>query len=359
MNFRSSALLTLCSAGLLVAGCGGGDDPTGIMTYAIETTTPALSVGQDSLVSISASVRNVTEDRVLTGARLAYRSLDYSIATVDTLGRVRGIKGGDTDIEVLFRDDLVRIPVTVRPNPIQELQMRLLRSNSNDTGVVIAADGRSAELGSGVGFSFVSGQRAEMALLATDATGDTLISLRPATFSGVNGRIPSIQRRGVFSSTNTAVATVSNSGSTFGRVTAVAPGSAMIIFTVPGDELADTVNVTVYRRPLTGVRVQIADPANPQSALANHPLAIRRGGQLTLLATPTASRPDGDAVDRRVEWSLDTPALGTIDVLGVVRAVDAASAVGDTLIVRATSVPIAGVDTAVSGFLRLVVTTNQ
>ncbi len=370
MRLRLSALLTLCAATGLASGCGGDDDITGAMTYRIETASTDVSVGQDSSVDVSATVRNVTQDRVLEAAPIQYRSADYAIANVANNGRVTGLKGGTTDILAVFRDDTLRIPVTVRANPITDLQLRFVppRTGSPATIVdagdprivpVVSPDGRSVALGSGVGFDLVtSGMTTEVAILATDATGDRVRALRPAEF-GVSSTVPSIQRRAIWSSTNEDVVTVSNGSSTFGRITARQPGTAQVILTFPGDDLADTLDVTVFRRPLTGVRVSVAT--------AGAPLAILRGASLQLAAVPTVGTavgsntiisPSGNAVERRVIWSSADPDKGTVDALGIVTASNNSAMVGDTVVVLATSVPIAGVDTAVTGTIRLVITTT-
>ena len=355
MRFNLYALVMTGVAAGVMAGCGGGDDATGVMTYAIEVGATSLAVGQDSTVSLEADVRNVTQDRLLEDAPINFRSADYTIATVDNDGEVTGLRGGTTDILVVYRDDTARVPITVRANPITAL--RIQAATPFRTGVTTDAERRTINLGSGVGFDLTAGQTLEMAVHAADADDDELICLRCSQIQ-TGATSPSIQRRGVWTSTNEAVATVSN-GTAFGRVTARAVGTTKIIFTVPGDELADTVTVNVFRRPVTGVDILIARQDDPREPDANAPLAIRRGGQLQLIGIPTVADPSGDAVDRRVAWSVPAGEPGQVDQLGLVIASGAASAVGDTLSVVATTVPIEGVDVAVSDTIKLVITNNQ
>ena len=370
MRFNQFMLLSSCAVIALGAGCGGDGGGTAPMAYQIESATTALAVGQDSSVNVSASVRNVTQDRLLTGAAVQYRSADYSIAIVDNTGRVTGMKGGTTDILAAFRDDTLRIPVTVRGNPIDpetfRIQYAMPSSGSPPAGTTVSADRRTITLGSGVGFTLTAGQTADMAVLARDETGDVLIC-RTCSQIATGATSPSIQRRGVWSSTNTDVATVSNVSSSFGRITARALGTTQIIFTVPGDDLADTVTVNVVQRRLTGVIIQIASPEDPRTAVPNAPFAIGATGRVQLLALPRVSSPTGTANDRRVVWSMDTD-NATVDALGAVSAcsvIDVArgcvrrAVVGDTVTVRATATPIPGDPTTVFGQIKLVVVSSN
>ena len=375
MRLNVSVLLSACAIVVLQAGCGGDGGGTAPMVYQLESETTSLSVGQDSTVDVSASVRNVTQNRVLTGAPVQFRSADYSIAVVNNDGEVTGMKGGTTDILAVFRDDTLRIPVTVRANPIDPETFRIQYSSPVSSGSTLSTDRRTVTLGSGVGFTLTSGQTSEMVVYAEDQVGDTdtarvVLCLRCTQITGnttatqVN---PSIQRRGIWTSTNTDVATVSNSASTFGRVTARAIGTAQIIFTVPGDDLADTVTVNVIQRPLTSVIIQIASFEDPRTAVANAPFAIGSRGRVQLLALPRVSSPNATANDRRVVWSMVTD-NATVDALGAVTAcaaVDPArgcgrvAAVGQTVTVRATAVPIPGDPTTATGTISLAVVSSN
>ena len=393
MRLKFSLLLSSCAIAGLVAGCGGdGGGGTGPVLYRVESSTTALSVGQDSSVTVSAAVRNLSEDRVLSGAPVQFRSADYTIAIVNNDGRVTGMKGGTTDILAVYRDDTLRIPVTVRGNPLQPstFRMRFAVTGSGNVPIdsagsfpgntTVSANRDTITLGSAVGFTLTGGQTADVAVYAEDQAGGTLaerivlcrLCRQIVGAPNVSTPNPTIQRRGVWSSTDTAVATVSNASNTFGRVTARRPGTAKIIFTIPGDEFADTLDVTVIQRRLTGVVIQIASPADPRTPVVNAPLAIARGGLVQLLANPRVSNPNATANDRRVVWSIEStnPAgpNATVDALGAVTACSVVNPqlgcarlanVGDSVVVRATSVPIAGDPTTVFGRIVLrIVTAN-
>src|SRR5688500_14401271 len=104
--------------GLLAAvGCGSDSRTGPPASYSLSTTATNVSVAQDSNVTLAVSVLREGTDTTIKGARLRYTSADPRIATVDSVGKITGIAGGATTINVKVANASLDIPVTVRARP--------------------------------------------------------------------------------------------------------------------------------------------------------------------------------------------------------------------------------------------------
>ena len=111
-----------------------------------------------------------------------------------------------------------------------------------------------------------------------------------------------------WSSSNAAVATVSNTGT----VTAVAPGTATITVTANEGSFTYNVGVTVIDVPVTGITL-------------NHTTFTLDAGDTKNNLTATISPPN--ATNKNVTWSSSNAAVATVSNTGTVTAVAAGTAV--------------------------------
>jgi hypothetical protein len=144
----------------------------------------------------------------------------------------------------------------------------------------------------------------------------TSLSLAPGGAGGLHatgtlsdGSTQNLTTLGTWSSSNTAVATVSNASGSNGIVTGVGAGTATITFTYEG--VTATVMVTVSGAMLTNV---IISPANPEVMLRTGGGGPGGGRSQTLQLDATALFSDGSTqnVTALATWSISNPTGTTV-----------------------------------------------
>jgi hypothetical protein len=232
---------------VLVAGCGDDKTPSAPFVYTLETTTPTLSIAQDSTKPVAITVKRSDTDTTIKNVQLEYRSADYSIATVDAAGVVTAVRGGTTTITALMGGTSIDVPVTVVPRPATFIELTILtgpagglKSVNADTGTFYAlpADPVSSRL------------KAVVRVGASDTVFCNFCPLKTPART---------MRQVIFRSLDPTRATISGFANltqaatdTSGRITPLdtAAGGVKFVLEVPADNIADTVTVRFLLRPI-------------------------------------------------------------------------------------------------------------
>jgi len=259
--------IALCVAAL---GCGGGGGGT-TGPAPIETITVSLAQGSITVGSLTAAtaIARDANGNVLSGRPLSWSSNNAAVATVGATGVVTGNAAGTAAITATGEGKSGTVTVTVILPPVATVAVSLPSST-----------------------------------LAIGATMQALAE--PADANGVvlHGRQIS------WSSSNTAVATVNNTGTSNATVTGVSSGTASIIATSEGQSGSATVTVAP---PVASVAV----------SLASSTIGVGK----TTQATATTKDAAGNVLaGRSVSWSSDNTAVATVTSGGVVTGVAVGSA---------------------------------
>ncbi|MCA0374079.1 MAG: Ig-like domain-containing protein [Gemmatimonadetes bacterium] len=254
-----------------LAACGGGGDPS-------VTSPPPQSVASVTVVLSSTSLRvggtlTATADlKSATGALLAGRTVtwassDPSVATVGPSGVVTGVSVGTAAITATSEGKAGTSALSVVPAPVQTVSVAVSSA------------------------SLIQGTTATATATLQDDRGQTL--------SG---------RSVAWASNAPTVATVDGSG----LITAVGVGAANIIATSEGR--SGQASITVLPVPVATVLVTLSSNS------------VAPGG--TVQATAIARDASGNALSgRAVTWSSSSPAIATVNALGLVTAVGSGTSI--------------------------------
>jgi uncharacterized protein YjdB len=252
---------------------GGGD----VASVVITPSTATVAVGAN--VTLNAEVLDAA-GKTLTGIKVVWASADPSIATVSSSGVVTGVATGVVHIAASAVGKNAIAEVTVNPTPVASV--RLTPPNQN----------------------LLVGQTVQLGAETLDADGNVLTG-RPVEFT----------------SSNVAVATVSNTG----LVTALVPGSAIITAASEGKSAPSS--ITVSSVPVASVAVT---PTGSQIVV----------GQTTQLNAEPRDASGQPLVGRPVSWSSSDPNVASVSSTGLVTAVAPGQAT-----ITATSEAAAGTST--------------
>jgi len=243
----------------------------------ITPSTATVAVGAN--VTLNAEVLDAA-GKTLTGIKVVWASADPSIATVSSSGVVTGVATGVVHIAASAVGKNAIAEVTVNPTPVASV--RLTPPNQN----------------------LLVGQTVQLGAETLDADGNVLTG-RPVEFT----------------SSNAAVATVSNTG----LVTALVPGSAIITAASEGKSAPSS--ITVSSVPVASVAVT---PTGSQIVV----------GQTTQLNAEPRDASGQPLVGRAVSWSSSDPTVASVSSTGLVTAVAPGQAT-----ITATSEAAAGTST--------------
>jgi len=246
---------------------------------AVASVTLTPSVGRiimGASIDLVATVQS-TAGAVVTGRVVQFSSSAPGVAAVSSTGRVRALSLGSTRIDATVDGVTASATITVVPVPVATVRVTL--------------GSASIAVGS-----------------TTTATAETL----DATGSVLSGR------EVVWTSSNTAVATVSATG----EVRAVAIGTASITATSEG--VSGSATITVSPVPVATVRVTLTDSSLTVGETAVATAEVRSAGGAVLSG-------------RVVTWSSSDSLVARVSAAGVVSAIGAGLAT-----ITATSEGIAG-----------------
>ena len=223
-----------------------------VSSVTLNKTSLALIKGQSETLTATVKPDDATDKKV------TWSSSNTSIATVDQNGKVTSLAGGSATITAKNGDNQatcsVNVTVPVSSVTLNKISLALVKGQSETLTATVKPD---------------------------DAT----------------------DKKVTWSSSNTSIATVDQ----YGKVTAVAGGSATITAKAGDKQATCTVTVTV---PVSSI------------TLNKTSLALIKGQSETLTATV---KPD-DATDKKVTWSSSNTSVATVDQNGKVTAVGGGSA---------------------------------
>ncbi len=267
MPFHARTATVLCVAALGCGGGGGVAGPPPVASLSVALAQTSVVIGQTTTATATPRDAGGT---VLTGRAITWSSDNTAVATVSATGLVTAVSTGAARIIAGSEGQSGSATVTITVPPVASVAVSLSSS------------------------SIVAGT-------TTQATATT----RDASGAIVTGRLVS------WSSDNTAVATVSSTGSNTAVVTAVGSGTANITGTSEGR--TGSAQVTVVATAVASVTV----------SLASSTIGIGR----TTQATATTKDAGGSVVTgRAVAWTSDNPAVATVSAVGVVTGVATGSA---------------------------------
>jgi uncharacterized protein YjdB len=281
MRFSPSSVRWLAAVIVAAISCKGDSlEPSGggdVASVVITPSTATVAVGAN--VTLTAEVLDAA-GKTLTGIKVVWASADPSIATVSSSGVVTGVATGVVHIAASAVGKNAIAEVTVNPTPVASV--RLTPPNQN----------------------LLVGQTVQLGAETLDADGNVLTG-RPVEFT----------------SSNAAVATVSNTG----LVTALVPGSAIITAASEGKSAPSS--ITVSSVPVASVAVT---PTGSQIVV----------GQTTQLNAEPRDASGQPLVGRAVSWSSSDPNVASVSSTGLVTAVAPGQAT-----ITATSEAAAGTST--------------
>jgi CubicO group peptidase (beta-lactamase class C family) len=255
--------VSLC---LGLAACGGGGDaptnppappppPASVASVSVSLASATAVAGQS--VQATATTRSAAGTE-LTGRTLTWSSSNTAVATISGGGSITTLTPGSTTITATSEGQSGSATLTVTPQPVASVSVVLSTSST------------------------VAGQ-------AVQATATT----RSAAGTELTGRTIT------WSSSNTAVATISGSGA----ITTLTPGSTTITATSEGQTATATLTVTAV--PVATVTISLP---------ASSPIA----GQ-SVQAAATTRAADGTALTgRTITWSSSNTTVATINSSGTI-----------------------------------------
>jgi len=281
-----------------VAACGGGGDgggssittPPPVAVGSVAVTLPAAQVQVGAQLTAQAEVRSAA-GAALSGRVVAWSSSNGAVATVTDGGVITGVAPGTVSITATSEGRSGSASLTVVPVPV--------------ASIVVSAPTPSVVVGQTLALS---------------------VSVRAADGSVLTGRPVE------YSSSSTAVATVSNTG----VVTGIAPGAVTI--TVRSGAVEGSIAITVLPVPVASIT--LSAPATT--------LETRR----TLAVSATLRAADGAVLTgRSVDWESSNTAVATVSPAGVVTGVARGTvtitarsgSVSGSLLLTVTPPPVASV----------------
>ncbi len=254
-------------------------------------------------------------------AEIVWKSADLSIATVDNNGKITGVKKGTTTItatahgiskncivtvkEPIFRIDKTKLGVypgttgTIKATPTPKATVQW---SSSDTGIA-RVDNKGKVTGVKAGTATITATAHGIQKTCTVTVKDPTFQIDQTSMTVYKGYTKTIKGSPTpnttiqWSSSNTQIATVNNSG----KVTGVKAGTATITATAHG--IKRTCKVTVE---------------DPTFQINQSSMILYRGYKGTITATPVP--------DTAVKWSSSNNKVATVSSTGKVTAIKAGTA---------------------------------
>jgi uncharacterized protein YjdB len=355
-----SRLLLGFSILFLSAGCGGGD-----LILLLQPSGESVPVG------VAVQFKVVDSSGLPVSGTASWKSSDPTIATIDADGVARGLQPGMVTILARTSNAAGATTLTISNAPIVALELSPVSAKAPaEVRVPFSArasysDGSTHDVSSAVqwtssdptiavvdGTGVAVGKRPGMVQITARASGDGMAPEATATFEVTAAELQTIEvspagatvavgakrqyaavakfsdgsslevtATVAWSSSDPAVAEVSNVVGSRGLVTALKPGSAEIVASLP--QLRGTASLTVSAASLSSIAI---GPPNP---------SLAQGGTTQLTATAIYSDMSSADVTDQVQWSSSSPAIATVSNLEGSRGLVTALAPG-TAVVSAT-----------------------
>jgi uncharacterized protein YjdB len=350
---RSIHRATIAMVALVIWSCGGGGTPTGdnsSLVAAVVVNPSSSTLALNSTLPLQAEVQDAAGAPV-GGTPVLWSVRDANIATVSETGVVTGKSLGTTQVAASAGGKSGIATITIQKTPVASIAVRpnrvdavvgsrtsLVGTASDDAGHVLA-DRAIVWTSSNTSVATVDATGTVVAVSAgtVTITGASEGKTATATFSITQGAVASVSiapdkvtmvagqstllaasprdangavvsgKSAIWSSSNTAVATVASDGT----VTAGGAGSATITATVDG--VSGTSEVTVSNVPVKSVSVS---PGTASVAI----------GASTALSVTVRDANDAVVTGRVVSWTSSNNAVATVSSAGVVTGVSAGSA---------------------------------
>lgn len=276
VGVRIRAAAVGCIAGLVTACGGGGDgggttEPPAVTVGSVTVTLGVAQVISGGTTTASAEVRSTT-GAVLSGRSISWSSSSPSVATIDGAGAIVAVSAGTTSITATSEGKSGSATLTVTPPPVASVSLSLAQS------------------------SVVAGSTTSASVVLRDNGGNTLTG-----------------RSIAFTSSNTGVATIDNSGG----IVAVSAGTTTI--TAMSEGKTGSATLTVIPPPVASISVSLAQ-SSLQVGGSTSASAVLRDANGVVLS------------DRSIAWSSSNTAVASVSASGVVTAL-----AGGTASIMATS----------------------
>jgi hypothetical protein len=284
---------------ILATACGDDDGPTGSLDqFRIDVTPSTVTIGQDTSITLTATVTNVTRNYTITSPTLLFTTENASIARVHaTRGTIKGVAGGTTTVHVRYLDQDVPVQVTVRPNAVATASVVPDTIRNLFFAPIITSSGALSTTAAG------SGDTARVVVVLRDAEGDTIYCNRCA--NQANRQLRDV----VFTSLDTAKAVVSSTGLVTMRDTS---GATQVVFSVPSDNITDTVVIAKASfRPVASVVVSTSIAGAPPATIR-----IPINTSLQLFAQPRGANNAILANRALATWTSSDTSIVKVDPLG-------------------------------------------
>lgn len=262
VGVRIRAAAVGCIA-VLVTACGGGGDgggttePPAVTVGSVAVTLGVAQVISGGTTTASAEVRSTT-GAVLSGRSISWSSSSPSVATIDGAGAIVAVSAGTTSITATSEGKSGSATLTVTLPPVASVSLSLAQS------------------------SVVAGSTTSASVVLRDNGGNTLTG-----------------RSVAFSSSNTGVATIDNSGG----IVAVSAGTTTITATSEGQSASAP--LTVLPPPVATVSVSLQQATVELGAGTTASAVLRDANGTTLSG-------------RTVSWSSSNSAVATVSASGVI-----------------------------------------
>ncbi len=299
-----------------------------VSSVTLNKASLALIKGQSETLTATVKPDDATDKKV------TWSSSNTAIATVDQNGKVTAVAGGSATITAKAGDKqatcavTVTVPVssltlnkselalikgqsetlTATVKPDDATDKKVTWSSSNTAIATVDQNGKITAVAGGSATIIAKNGDNQATCAVTVTVPVSSVTLNKSELALIKGQSETLtatvkpddatDKKVTWSSSNSSVATVDQ----YGKVTAVAGGSATITAKIGDKQATCAVTVTV---PVTSVTLNKAT------------LALIKGQSETLTATV---KPD-DATDKKVTWSSSNASVATVDQNGKVTAV--------------------------------------
>src|SRR5204863_2224 len=278
---------------------------TNVPVATVDVTPRSASVQAGQTVQLTATPKDAN-GAPLSGRTVTWSSSNTAVATVSSSGLVSGVTPGSATITATSEGKSGTSSISVTNVPVATVDVTP-PSASVQAGQTVQLTATPKDAGGNPPITVTNVPLATVDVTPPSALVQSGQTVHLAATSFPARRSSDLGRTVTWSSSNTAVATVSNGG----LVSGVTPGSATITATSEGK--SGTSSITV-----TNVAVATVEVTPPSAS-------VQAGQTVQLTATPKDA--GGNPLSgRTVTWSSSNPAVDTVSKSGIVSGVTPGSA---------------------------------